>query len=134
MARAKLNIRASGVTKAAEKLRAVGDASLHQGRTMDDLAREAPDAISRIPRDTGRLAESLKDGHPEQLKRVGDFGYDIGTTVYYAGFVFRGTKNMTARKPRISRKRLRDAAANAIAADIIRAERPRGGPFSLIRR
>jgi hypothetical protein len=119
--RAKINVRERGVTAAVEKLIAVGEAAFDQHSTMDDLARDAPGAIGRVPVDTGRLANSLKDGAKEQYKRVTLFGYDIGTTVYYSRFVFRGTVNMAAQKPRISRKRLQDAAALAIAADIIRA-------------
>jgi hypothetical protein len=122
----KFNIRERGVNKAVEKLRATGDAAIHQRATMADLARDAPDSIGRVPVDTGRLEDSLKDGATEQYKSFDDNGYDIGTTVYYSRFVFGGTKKMTARKPRIARKRLRDAAAGAVAADIIRAESFRG--------
>jgi hypothetical protein len=134
MAPVKFNIREKGVNKAVDKLRAVGDAAIHQNATMDDLARDAPSAISRVPIDTGRLDDSLKDGAEEQYKTVTDNGYDIGTTVPYSRYVFRGTQYMTARKPRIARKRLRDAAAGAVAADIIRAETVRGGKFKFFKR
>src|SRR3954465_15313303 len=119
--RAKINIREKGVTAAVEKLRAVGDASHAQAKTMDDLARKAPEAIKRVPRDSGRLEDSFSGG-AEQYKRVTMFGYDIGTTVPYARFVFRDRKGRKGTPPRVARKRLQDEAALMIAADIIRAE------------
>jgi hypothetical protein len=121
--RVRINIRQKGVTAAAEKIRAVGMSAHEQRSTMDDLARNAADAITRVPRDTGRLDDSLKDGAAEQYKRVTNYGYEIGTTVPYARFVFRGTGKMKARPPRVSRKRLNDEAALAIAADLIRANK-----------
>ena len=119
--RAKINIRAKGVAAAMQKLDATGIAAHEQEHTMEILARNAPNAISRVPVDTGRLEASLHDGAKEQYKKVTNYGYEVGTTVPYARFVFRGARGTKPRPPRVSRKRLSDDAALAIAADIIRA-------------
>jgi hypothetical protein len=118
--RARLNIREKGVAAAVAHLEEVGVAAHEARPTMEDLARDAANAISRVPSDTGRLSDSLRDNAGEQYKRVTPYGYDVGTTVPYARFVFRGTGKMKARPPRVSRKRLKDDAARAIAILVLR--------------
>lgn len=117
-----ITIHEQGVTQAARKLDAIGDAALSQGHTFERLARDAPGSIKGVPRDTGRLDRSLRDGASEQYKRVTPFGYEVGTKVPYARFVFGGTKHMKARPPRVTTNRASEAAARLIAADIIRAD------------
>jgi hypothetical protein len=119
-----VRISPSGVAKAAARLDAVGDASTDQSQTMDDLAADAPQAITKLPHRTGRLEASVRDPHhPEHYQKVYPDGYEVGTTVWYGRFVFGGTEHQAAQKPRVARKRLTEQAARVLARSIGNAGR-----------
>jgi hypothetical protein len=119
MARLGAKITATGVTRAMQRLEAAGHLATHARRTMDDLAAEAPSAITNVREDTGRLAASIHNpSDPEHVVETYQDGYKVGTAVWYSHFVFRGTKYHPAAKPRIARKRLTEEAAALLAQQL----------------
>ena len=101
-------------------LQAKGDKATRLRPVMDDIADFAERQITGIPIDTGRLARSVRGGG-DQLLRLRDDGFDLGSTVDYARFVFRGTKYMKARPPRINTNAIARDAASRINQEIERA-------------
>jgi bacteriophage HK97-gp10 putative tail-component len=88
-------ITTTGVPQAASKLERIGNNAHQQGPTMRDAGRVTARAVSGVPVDTGRLASSI------EVLDSSDYGFSVGTRVDYAHFVFRGTKYMRARPPRV---------------------------------
>jgi hypothetical protein len=85
-----------GADRAASHLRAVGAAAHHQQPAMAAAAYRAARGISGVPVRTGRLAGSIEPLDTD------DYGYVVGSRgVRYAPFVFRGTRHMAARPPRV---------------------------------
>jgi hypothetical protein len=104
-----------GDERVAKHLRDVGVKATRQRETMLVAARQTQRAISDIPVDTGRLQRGVSGG-PESTMTVTDTGFEIGTTVPYARFVFGGTKHMSAHPPRVPDVASR--VATAIANDL----------------
>jgi hypothetical protein len=101
-------------------LQAKGDQATRLRSVMDDVADYSERQIAGIPVDTGRLARSVRGGG-DQLLRLRDDGFDLGSTVDYAGFVFRGTRFMKPRPPRINVNAIARTAAQRINREIERA-------------
>jgi len=91
----------SGDREVVDALRGKAAAALKLKGVMGDAADFSERQIRGIPTDTGRLAASTRGG-PDQLRRIRDDGFDLGTSVYYGRFVFEGTKRMRARAPQIN--------------------------------
>ena len=79
----------------ARRLDRLGLAAHVQSPTMAAAARTTASRIRDIPVDTGRLAASM-----EPLN-VTSYGFDVGSRVPYAKYVFHGTRKMRARPPRV---------------------------------
>lgn len=113
MARA---IQVTGLDRAERHLRAVGAAAHRQAPIMESTARRAADQINGIPVRTGQLAASV------DVLVSGNYGFVVGTRgVRYARFVFRGTRHMAARPPRVPAGIAGDVPAR-IGAAIARAQ------------
>jgi hypothetical protein len=102
-----------GDRAAALRLHRVGTAAQAQAPTMAKLGHDAARRVTGIPSDTGTLAKSI------EVIASGDWGYVLGSKVPYARYVFRGTKYVDARPPRIPGD-IQRRAANAIGDDITR--------------
>lgn len=107
-------VTASGVTATERKLSAVGRAAFQQEPVMVDAARRTARGVSGVPRDTGRLASSI------DVLSTSPFGFDVGSDVPYARYVFRGTRYMAARPPRVPSSIAADTA-DQIGSRIVRA-------------
>jgi len=101
-------------------LQAKGDQATRLKPVMQGVADFAERQITGIPVDTGRLSRSVRGGG-DQLLRVNDQGFDLGSTVDYARFVFGGTKNMKARPPRVNTNAIARRAAQDINRELERA-------------
>jgi len=101
-------------------LQAKGDQATRLKPVMAGVADFAERQITGIPIDTGRLARSVRGGG-DQLLNVTDQGFDLGSTVDYARFVFQGTKHMKARPPRVNVNAIARRAAQDINREIERA-------------
>lgn len=93
-------ITVDGDERAAAMLRDVGHKATHQYETLLVAGRQTQRAISGVPVDTGRLERGVTGG-PESALDVTDDGFDVGTAVPYARFVFGGTRYVSARPPRV---------------------------------
>lgn len=82
------------------------------------VAQDTQDRITGIPVRTGRLARSVEGGSAELLNVDRD-GFELGTEVPYARYVFHGTRYMEARPPRVPPDVARRAAV-VINADLKR--------------
>jgi hypothetical protein len=86
--------------------------------TGDDAAARH---LRNIARRAGRQRPTMERegvrGGPESTFKATEHGYEIGTEVPYAPFVFGGTKHMAARPPKVPRD-LGKRAAQAIATDL----------------
>ena len=100
----------TGDDRTASILVAKGDAATDLKDVMDRQARQAVRRITGVPQDTGRLAASI------EVLDVTDSGFEVGSQVTYAHYVFDGTRYMDARPPRIAT----GAIARSSAVDINR--------------
>lgn len=104
------NVKAIGDEKAARMLDEMGHRARDQRASMDRAGRAAQRSVSGVPVDTGRLRASMNGG-PESELKVTPWGYELGTKVPYARFVFYGTESMPARPPHVAGDPGADAAA-----------------------
>ena len=105
-----------GTAQTALLLHRIGQRGADQTETMEAEAKRVQRAITGVPRDSGRLDKSVHGG-AETLRRVWPEGYLIGSLVPYAPFVFRGTRYMDARPPKVPAD-VADGAGRAIAKDL----------------
>jgi hypothetical protein len=105
-------IAVDGDETVARHLRARGAEATHLRPTMDRNASIAERQINGIPVDTGRLERSVK------VLRATNDGFDIGTDVSYARYVFAGTKYVEARPPRINGEAIAGRTAQDIAREL----------------
>jgi hypothetical protein len=108
-------VHCDGDERVARHLRDVGVKATHQRETMLVAARQTQRAIRGIAVDTGRLERGVKGG-TESTMIVTDAGFEIGTSVPYARFVFGGTRYVRARPPHIPEIATR--VATAISNDL----------------
>jgi len=113
-------IEVTGDERVIRDLQAKGTAATRLKPVMSNVADFAERQITGVPIDTGRLARSIRGGS-EQLRRITDQGFDLGSTVDYARFVFRGTKHMRAQPPKINTDAISRRAATDINKEIERA-------------
>jgi hypothetical protein len=73
----------------------MGTNALQQEPTMRDAGRITARGVSGIPIRTGRLAASI------EVLSADDYGFEVGSRVPYARFVFQGTKYVSAQPPRV---------------------------------
>jgi hypothetical protein len=110
------SVTVTGDDAAARHLRNIARRAGRQRPTMEREGRAAQRRITGVPVDTGRLQRGVRGG-PESTFKATENGYEIGTEVPYAPFVFGGTKHMAARPPKVPRD-LGKRAAQAIATDL----------------
>jgi hypothetical protein len=110
----------TGDERVIRELRAKGAQAVRLKDVMRDVADYSERQITGVPVRTGRLDRSTRGGS-EQLLEVRDDGFDLGSTVRYARFVFGGTKNMRARPPRINANAIARKAADDINRELQRA-------------
>ncbi len=110
----------TGDTRAIRMLLAKGRASGRLKPAMEAVADYAERQITGVPVDTGRLAESTRGGD-DQLRKVDDASFSLGSQVPYARFVFGGTKHMRARPPRVNVTAIARAGAQRINQELERA-------------
>jgi hypothetical protein len=102
------------------QLQRLGDLAYRLEPAMRDTSQFAERQIRGVPTRTGRLAASMRGGRDQTLD-VNNFGFAIGTTVPYAGFVFGGTKHMPARPPKVNARAIGRYAGEKILAELTRA-------------
>lgn len=105
---------AIGDETAARHLERIGAAAHTQTRTMEDAARRTARSVRGVPVDTGRLARSI-----EPLS-ASPYGFEVGSKVPYARYVFHGTRNMAARPPRVPES-VGSRTARILGDSIVRA-------------
>lgn len=98
-------------------LRRRGERARHLESAMRDTAHYAERQITNTPVDTGRLASSLRGGS-EQTMIVTNDGFELGTTVPYARYVFRGTRYMSAQPPTVDEAAIAHYAADRITQEL----------------
>jgi len=101
-----------GARQAQATLRHAGATAHDLTAVMEQQARITQRGITGVPELTGRLARSVAGG-AETYRKVTDDGFEIGTRVPYGHYVFRGTRYMPARPPRIPDPTRRTARAVA---------------------
>lgn len=83
-----LRYRATGVKQAANSLRDMA----RRAERLDDAAPQVHDAllgtVQPIAEDSGRLAASFQQGHPEHVFRMSAGAIRFGSSVPYASFYF----------------------------------------------
>lgn len=108
-------ITCTGDDRSAAMLRNVGHKATQQYDTLLIAARQTQRSIRGIPADTGRLERGVTGGAESTLD-VSNDGFQIGTSVPYARFVFAGTRHMSAQPPQIPEIATR--VATAISNDL----------------
>jgi hypothetical protein len=102
----------TGDDQAARQLVAIGVKAAHQRPVMQEQARRTARQIKGIPVDTGQLAASI------EVLSASDEGFEVGTRVNYARYVFEGTKYVRARPPRVPATVASDTAS-AVGRDLM---------------
>jgi len=102
----------TGDEQTSRLLRQKGITALHLEPVMDEQGKRAVRQVSGIPKDTGRLAASI------EVLDTSDHGFDVGSRVPYARFVFGGTKYMDARPPRVNTDAIARNTADAINREL----------------
>lgn len=110
----------TGDEKVIRALHAKGDKAIRLKPVMQDVANFSERQIRGVPVRSGRLAASTHGG-PDQLLDVDDGGFQLGSTVRYSRFVFRGTQHMKARPPQINVSAIARKAEHEINATLERA-------------
>jgi len=105
---------AIGDEAAARRLERLGTAAHTQAPTMDDAARQAARSVRGVPIDTGRLERSI------EALSSNAYGFEVGSKVPYARYVFHGTRHMAARPPKVP-DNIGQRTARVLSASIVRS-------------
>lgn len=109
----------SGADRVQRQLYDLARRGSDQTATMTTQAQAMQRQISGVPVRSGRLARSVAGG-AESVLHADASGYQIGSAVPYAGFVFGGTRHQAAQPPRVPASAA-EQAAEAVSRDLDQA-------------